>query len=93
MNQNKAIAFLALLVLGLVYLLFMFLVWITRGKKQALVKQKIRTGIHILFLAGVLSFLSCESCSTPPGTYRLIIYALHGNGEKKPVYSNSLAIS
>lgn len=69
MNQNKAIAFLSLLVLGIVYLLFMFLAWITREKVQIVV-----------------------SFSLPPGTYRLIIYALHGNGDRNRVYSNSLVI-
>jgi hypothetical protein len=177
--NNKFFAFFTLVVLGCAYLFLVFLVWITRGKKRALVRFKIKTGIHILFFAGALSLLSCESCITrpfvtcykpampvylifdqvneeyqleipageerilegivedritnsfvfelmddggkivqegevslvqgttedprqralveispelPAGSYTLIIYALHENGEKNPVYSNNLII-
>ncbi|MBN2536051.1 MAG: hypothetical protein JXB88_24435 [Spirochaetales bacterium] len=69
MNQNKIIVFFVLLFFSIVFLFFSFLVWITRGKKDRFIFRKIKTGMYILTLTGLLSVLGCDSCTSRPLCY------------------------
>jgi hypothetical protein len=65
MNQNKVIIFFILVFLGFAYLIFSFMVFLTRGKKASLIKRKLKTGTHIIILTGLLSTAGLQGCIPP----------------------------